>query len=356
MDQTWTSLLDIARRAPSPYNAQPWRLRVLDGESAEVYIDRSRTLPEEELTGRYLVLTMGLFVESLRLVAANHGFRLEDELTAANASYEAKALDALDGDHMLFARLTLRAGGRASGYPDELFLARRTSRLRFDSTPVGLQDARTLAQVASSWGYRYTQTSNPDRIERLLVTSLTASRTLWAQPECRREIERWIRFSDKEARMRGDGLDARALGIQPFQLLADYRLPESVRSIGSGNFLERARARLGPVATMGVLSGTFEKVKEMYRAGGFLMHFWLECARLGLSIHPFANLVTDPQAARRGELDWRVPGIWFAFRIGRSREPAKSYRLEVEDILLERDEEATGESPPTSRASSDRRS
>src|SRR5262252_9064430 len=161
MSTPWHSLLEIARYAPSPYYAQPWRLRIVDDAAAEVYVERARTLPEEELTGSYLALTMGLFVESLRIAAAHRGMRLDEELTAANSSFSAEELDKSSDEHILFARLTLRTGARPSGFPDELFLARRTSRLAFEDAQVKLEDARALAQIASYWGYRYTQSSNP---------------------------------------------------------------------------------------------------------------------------------------------------------------------------------------------------
>jgi len=345
MDTPWQSILELARHAPSPHNAQPWRVRVLDESRAEVYVDRARTLPEEELTGSSLVLTMGLFVESMRLVAAQRGHRLDDELAAANDSFEAKALDARDEEQVLFARLSLRPSSSSAPDASELFLARRTSRLPFDADPVGLKEARALTEIASSWGYRYTQSSDPKRIERLFEANERALRRRFRQPGCQGEVTRWIRFSDRDARTRGDGLDARCLGRQPFALFAEHRLP-----IFRSNHEGPPRT-----ATMGCLSGPFGPCKESYRAGQFLMQFWLECTRLGLAIQPLASLVNDAEAAKRGALDWRVPGIWFAFRIGRSPEPAKSYRRSVEELLLDEDE-IRAASPRISPATSDRRS
>lgn len=355
MSTPWHSLVEVARLAPSPFNAQPWCVRILDEAAAEVHVDRTRTLPEEELTGPYLALTMGLFVEALRIVAANHGLRLQDELAAANSSFSSEELDASLDDQVLFAQLTLAPGARASEFPDELFLARRTSRLAFQNMPVHLADARALAQLASSWGYRYTQTSNPDRIARLLTTSAQVSREWLRQPGCRKEFERWIRFTDREARTRGDGLDAGSLGLMPFGLFAAVRLPAPLRSMTGGDLSERAEKDTSPVPTMGILAGAFRETKEAYRAGEFLMRFWLECTRRGLYLQPLANLVTDAQAARRCELDWRVPAIWLEFKIGHSAIPARSYRRRVEDILFE-DELLTAAGPPSSRGSSDRRS
>jgi nitroreductase len=355
MSTSWHSILEVARHAPSPYNAQPWRLRVLDDATAEVYVERARTLPEEELTGRYLALSMGLFVESLRLVAAQRGLRLDDELAAANSSFSAEELDKCGEPHVLFARLALRPGARAPEFPVELLLARRTSRLPYENTPVKLEDARALAQLASSWGYRYTQTSNPERIEHLLEMSFRASEQWLGLPGCRNEIARWIRYTEREARTRGDGWDAGSLGLMPFDLFAAFRLPGSLRSMSGGDLWQRWFRDMGPVATMGVLSGAFQRTMDAYRAGGFLLHFWLECTRRGLFLQPFANLVTDEDAATRCEHVWRVPEIWLEFRIGRSPTPAKSHRRRVEEILLD-EELPTAGGPPTSRASSDRRS
>jgi hypothetical protein len=355
MPTPWHSLLETARHAPSPYNAQPWRLRIVDDTTAEVYVDRARTLPQEELTGRYLALTMGLFVESLRIVAAGRGLRLDDELTAANSSFSAEELDRAADPHVLFARLTLRLGARPPEFPDELFLARRTSRLVFQNAPVSLQDARALAQLAASWGYRYTQSSNPDRVRRLLDTSLRAWRRWLVQPGYRRELARWIRYTGRQAARSGDGLDASSLGLMPFDLLAAFRLPESLRWLTGGDLWERAQRNMAPPTTVGALSGAFETTKEAYRAGEFLMHFWLECTGRHLYLQPLANLTTDEDAARRCEYDWRVEHIWLAFRIGPSPTPAKSYRRSVEEILFA-EELLTAAGPPTSPGSSDHRS
>src|SRR5215510_5208328 len=116
MSTPWHSILELARHAPSPHNAQPWRVRVLDEGRAEVYVEGPRTLPEEELTGSSLVLTMGLFVESMRLVAAQQGYRLDDELAAADDSWAANALDARGEEHLLFVSLRLQPSSMPALY------------------------------------------------------------------------------------------------------------------------------------------------------------------------------------------------------------------------------------------------
>ncbi len=73
----WTTLLESAIHSPSPHNVQPWRVRLISDTEADLLIDSTRTLPKEDPTGSFIILTMGMFIEGLRLLAANHGFRLE---------------------------------------------------------------------------------------------------------------------------------------------------------------------------------------------------------------------------------------------------------------------------------------
>jgi nitroreductase len=58
----WREILEVARRAPSPHNVQPWRVKLVSREDAELFIDGQRTLPKEDLTGSFLLSAMGMFL------------------------------------------------------------------------------------------------------------------------------------------------------------------------------------------------------------------------------------------------------------------------------------------------------
>src|SRR5262245_50896891 len=103
----WRTLLEAARHAPSPHNVQPWRVRILDASHAELLIERRRTLPKEDPTGSFIVLTMGLFIETLRLVAAHRGRALQDELLQDPSSFTTSNLESLPDAIVPFARLQL---------------------------------------------------------------------------------------------------------------------------------------------------------------------------------------------------------------------------------------------------------
>src|SRR3954451_19659620 len=78
----WKTLLETALYAPSPHNVQPWRLRIVSDGSADLLLEKQRTLPKEDPTGSFIILTMGLFIEALIILAANHSLKLSYELYA----------------------------------------------------------------------------------------------------------------------------------------------------------------------------------------------------------------------------------------------------------------------------------
>ena len=55
----WETLLETAIHAPSPHNVQPWRVRILSEDRADLLIEKRRTLPKEDTTGSFIILTMG---------------------------------------------------------------------------------------------------------------------------------------------------------------------------------------------------------------------------------------------------------------------------------------------------------
>src|SRR5204862_6198567 len=101
-----------------------------------------------------------------------------------------------------------------------------------------------------------------------------------------------------------------------------------------GWFRRRYRAQIGPVATLGFLSGPFWRPDQAYQTGRFLLRFWLEVARSGYCIHPYGNLVTNRPVGATMEAATGLADVWLAFKIGRSPEPPASRRRPLEEIWL----------------------
>src|SRR5262245_33314799 len=114
MASPWPWLLSHAILAPSPHNVQPWRVRVLNDEEAELLIEQQRTLPNEDVTGSFIILTMGVFIETLAIVAAHRGLVVEDESVHEPSWYAAHHLRTIPDPIVPFARLRLRESAAAT--------------------------------------------------------------------------------------------------------------------------------------------------------------------------------------------------------------------------------------------------
>jgi hypothetical protein len=75
----WREILDDARWAPSPHNTQPWLVRLLSPEAAELYAPRERLLPVEDPEGRFETAAQGIFLEALDVAAGKLGLTVETE-------------------------------------------------------------------------------------------------------------------------------------------------------------------------------------------------------------------------------------------------------------------------------------
>jgi nitroreductase len=328
----WLTLLEKAIYVPSPHNVQPWRVKIKSDRIAELYIERQRMLPREDITGSFIISAMGMFVESIEILAANYQHKLECELE--------------DGifDDILASRDELIKFARLNLYPDRevkpiweefLFLKRRTSRLNYSSIPVSARSARALSQIASKWGHQYQQIDNPKAIEKIIAKNIQALFSDLNSSDYHDEIITWFRFTTRQSQQSRDGLDYRCMNSPVIDFWLAAKAPWLLQLPLLRQLLwKKYRRQLGTIPTIGIIAGDFWQLRQAFDAGRFLIHFWLEATRQGLYFHPFGNLVTNKNAA-----DWclstlKIPNIWLIFKIGTSSKPPQSYRRYVKDILI----------------------
>jgi hypothetical protein len=322
----WETILATAVHTPSPHNTQPWRVRILDDRRATLFIERARLLPDEDTTGHFQRCAMGMFLESLRIISANAGFTLRDSLLDGGAAQP----------FIPFADLELQSGGAPSEYPDELLRKRMTSRLASNGMRMAPEVTAELKQFQPQYGQRYFQIDDPELIEKLVGINIAAVFKDLNSPKYHDEVARWFRSTDAEARATNDGLDYRCMHLKPREMKLMKNLPQVMRwPITRGAFRRIYRGRLGLVTHIGAVSGAFFEDAAALRAGAYLIRFWLELARRDLYIHPFGNLVTNPEAKARVRELTGIDDIWLIFRIGHTAEPPRRHSRSVREVLLD---------------------
>lgn len=333
----WRKILETALSTPSPHNVQPWRVRLIDDWNAELLIDSTRTLPKEDVTGSFIILAMGMFIESISILAAQNNFQLDFELLREPEWFAPAILENQTPTLFPFAKLILSPAEKKgeNQYPPELFHKRRTSRLSLSPEFVPNAAAETLKNLAAEWNQKFELTTDAEQIERVLSFNTAALFEDLNSPDYHDEIVEWFRYSERESLEKLDGLDYRCMNSSRAALWSSARFPWLMKlPIAAGVFARIYRSQLGEIPTIGLLAGDFWQPADAIKTGRFLMRFWLETARLNLFIHPFGNLVTNSAAAKKVQNEFGIEEIWLIFKIGFSVEPPQSYRLPLERILV----------------------
>lgn len=331
---TWRQIVDMARWAPSVHNTQAWRVHPMNDSEAEIRYEPGRLLAKTDANGMFYTIGMGIFVEALDVAAGSLGLtvRLLDPVPSLDSSAGPVTRP--------FARIELRPlEPGASRLSPHLLRQRRTSRVPYDGQPVSIEDCERMAAVgaASSQAIRFT--SEPSAVDWVVGLNIdTLFHDLRHRP-AREEIGQWIRATGKEARARRDGFSPACIGFSG-RLLSTFFHHHRVfdlPGIRQAIRMTYARSYAG-TATVGWINGRMDEPSEWFEAGRMLMRFWLTATDLGLVLHPFGSVITNPVAHALMERRLRSEGdgrqTWLLFRIGTSPTPPRSLRLPVDEVLL----------------------
>ena len=323
---TWQEILEIARFAPSPHNTQPWKIQVVDEYRAALYVDETRTLPTEDTTGCFITCAMGMFIETLSVVAANRA----KTLVVIPFPGEPR------GDLRPFARLALRPDPNAARrFTDDLVLKRQTSRLTPGPqlVPPSLQEQ--LRTLAEEHGQQLHYIANRGIIAEVMDQNLKAVVEDLNNRDYHDELVTWFRYNDLEAQNTGDGLSSACMNMPASEMRFLARYPNLARwPVVGGVIRSLYKRRIGNVDQLMMLSGLFWDDDAATQAGRCLMKLWLMMTEHDLYIHPFGNLVTNPTAHAALTSHTGIDGAWIVFRVGYSDPPPRSERLTVEEICV----------------------
>ncbi|MGD0240253.1 MAG: hypothetical protein ABSB59_07985 [Streptosporangiaceae bacterium] len=271
-------LVEVAGRAPSVHNTQPWRFAVT-GDTIELYADASRQLMED-LAGREMIISCGAALFGLRLAVRSLGYQPEVDLFPE------------PGQRRLLARV--RAGQQEPMTADERAMLhavphRHTHRDAFEPGPLPDKLLDALRDDAAAEGATLTVVGDGPAYQRL--TAILAS---WSQYQdlyptspaaIRTEAEtlRWTHDADSQSR---DGVPAHAFPVTAGRETG--RLPQRDFDLGRGWGFRPLGGPPAPVTAILVAEG--ENEPSWLRVGQALQRMLLRAA----SQWVFASLQTQP--------------------------------------------------------------
>ncbi|MBF9131241.1 nitroreductase [Plantactinospora sp. S1510] len=304
--EAFRALAPLCWRAPSAHNTQPWRLRY-ESRAVRVGWDPADALPAADPTGRDLRLSLGAFVETCLVVAADAGLAVR-----------------FDADHCAEGHRIgwLRGAGRrydtpfgAAGVRD-----RRTHRGRYLTGPEP-EVVADLDALARTVGARFRAVPDAGPLPGLIRA---ADQQLYADSAIAGELRSWLRLTPRHPRYHADGLTDRALALSRAEAaglraaLAGYPL---LRRVGLPRIL--AAAGGNPLALGGdvlVLVGPPDLDDQaQVTIGRALLRIWLTVQAAGLAAHPLSQLLDAPvpRAALAAQFGVAPQRLLHVVRVGR---------------------------------------
>ncbi len=260
-------IVELASRAPSVHNTQPWRWQYHDGK-LELHTDVSRQLDTADPDGRNLVISCGAALQHAQAAADALRWRATVE----------RFPDGTEGT--LLARLTFspRTTPRNAQVTLDAIEQRYTDRRRFTSWPVPGEVLGHLASVATEWGSH--GVALIDVTDRFRV-ELLVSRALERQSSNRAlagEQAKWIDHGPT------DGIPSSVL---PTADQLQLRRPNRF-SVG---LVEDSNQDVEGNDGLILLCDGADEPASWLRAGEGLSALWLAATTTGLSVVPLSSVV-----------------------------------------------------------------
>jgi molybdopterin/thiamine biosynthesis adenylyltransferase len=297
-------LLYLTARAPSPHNAQGWRIAV-DGATFRVLRDeRRRVLRELDPDAREGDLACGAAVANLCAAAQALGFD-------ASVRWRPEAVVAAD--------VTLSAG---SAPPDPARLAvirdRTTNRSAYRDEPVPGSVLDGLCATARDASFELAIATTPEAISEIADVASSAGTLKLSHPPTQRELHELMRFSPRASGRSRDGLDLELFGVPALaarvsSLLLAPRVLGALASLGVPAKLARdaegAPIRSSPAVALLYADGLEDET--FLRGGACFERLALQITEHGLALAQHSAPI-ELGLARPAALDASVPGDWHA--------------------------------------------
>lgn len=307
----------VARRAPSKHNTQPWRF-VLDGTSLELWGDPARLLPETDPHRRELVISCGAAVHlacvAMRAIGVQPWVHLLPE-----------------GRGGPLARVVEAGGWRTS--PDDTALlaavgTRRTDRGPLDEAALPAELPFLLQRVASEQGATLRLVRSPGERAGLAELVSRADRLLVRRGKLDAELARWLR---EPAQPHDDGVPAdHGRGAK-----ASYRA-ELVQRDFSLPGVVSAQDRPGRDAPLlAVLCSAADEQRDWLVTGAALAAVLLQATAAGGSASYLNQPVEESAIRVQLQEQLRLPGPpQLVLRIGRGGPVEPTARRSLDEVAF----------------------
>ncbi|WP_284180013.1 twin-arginine translocation pathway signal protein [Rhabdaerophilum sp. SD176] len=285
--------LDVFRHAilaPNPHNMQPWQIRLIGTDQAEISCDLARRLPQTDPFDRQIVIGFGCFVELAVIAASRHGMKIDVETFPEGAGEERL-------DDRPVARLRFVAVPGLEADPLAGFIRdRRSAKVPFDlKRPVPSETLAAL-QAAGSDLVRFDCTRTESEVQALIAMASTAFEREMRTPHTLRESIDVLRVGASEIEANPDGISLRGPLFEALSILgADKVRADAMdsQSETTTNQIARYRQIFTQTPSFVWLTGLGNSRAHQLAAGRSYLRLNLLATKLGLGLHPISQALQE---------------------------------------------------------------
>lgn len=200
-------ILYLASLAPSGHNAQPWAVKVVGPKHWVVGSDAGRWLPAVDPDNREMLLAIGAFIGNLEIAAGTFGYDSDVRLVAR------------DPKETHIADIRLKKSG-VRPFDLQKIRKRRTVRSGFSDVDIKTEDLRFITSHDASRcmpgarpPHSFYFSNNSAQGRYLQGGTIEANRKQAYRDPAQEELANWIRWSNREAKERRNGLTPESMDI-----------------------------------------------------------------------------------------------------------------------------------------------
>ncbi len=275
--------LSWAILAPNSHNMQPWKVDLSTPDTAVLYADLDRLLPQTDPFNRQITVSLGCFLELMRLAALEDGFAVDVDLFPDGTDP-----DGLDARPVAVCRFR-----PSDAAPDPLFAwagQRRSNKEPYDRTrPVPPEVLARIAAAAETVDVGYT--GDPEQVADLRAVTVRAMEIEIDTPRTFDESVNVFRIGRREVEANPDGLEFHGPGFEAMRLFGLFTR-EAARDPNSTAFAQGKTAVLEPIDTAmaHIWSVTPDNSRAaQIAAGRDWLRLNLAAVRDGVGFHPLSQ-------------------------------------------------------------------
>jgi hypothetical protein len=310
-------LVRYATLAPSSHNAQCWKFH-LQEHAVSILPDLARRCPAVDPDDHHLFVSLGCATENLLQAALANGLQ-------GDARFDSTA-DSIN--------VTLEPTNAILTPLFDAIPKRQCTRAEYDGMPISNEELAKLEQAGTGNGVRLMLLTDKPAMEKILEYVVQGNTAQMNDAAFVKELEAWIRFSDREAVNAGDGLFTRSSGnpALPSWLASPlFNLFFTVKS-ENGKYAKHVRSSAG----IAVFVSEANDKAHWVEAGRCYERFALQATALGIR-NAMLNQPVEVGALRPQFADYLGIGNHrpdLVVRFGRGVELPRSLRRPVEAVIV----------------------